>query len=128
MARQDRERQEREDRQRQDDERVQHSRSMARIGDQLAAEKAQTDPDWKLKEPLVVDALEVDLVRNGMPKDEKDLRARFSAAVKAVETKISGFTPKPRPMNGHQQSSSSPGAKSQPAPKSVQEAVLRALD
>lgn len=127
-ARQDRERQEAEEQQRESERHAEHSQKMARLGDQLAAERAQADPDWKLKEPLVVDALEIDLVRNGMPKDDKDLRARFNAAVKQVEGKISGFQPKPRPLNGHQQSSSSPGTPNQPAPKTVQEAVLRALE
>ena len=67
--------------------------SFARTGDALAAEKAQTDPDWKLKEPFVVEALKADLSQNGMPKDEAELRSRFGTVVKSVEARLASFRP-----------------------------------
>ncbi len=130
VARQGQREQERAEQERQNAEverRQNHARSMARVGDTLAGEKAQTDPDWKLKEPLVSDALEIDLHRNGMPVDEADLRKRFSTAYEQVTKRLASFRPAPKPTVKSPLSSSSP-ATSAPAPKSVQEAVLRALE
>lgn len=126
-AQREQQRTEREAEQQRIDDQHRHASEIARIGDKLSAEKAQTDPDWKLKEPLVADALAADVVQNGFPKDEADLRARFKKAYDRISSHVSSIQPRPRPINGQPQSTSSPGQQA-PAPKTMQEAVLRALD
>lgn len=106
---------------------AQQMQAFARTGDALAAEKAQADPDWKLKEPFVVEALKADLSQNGMPKDEADLRTRFGAIVKVVETRLATFRPAANPVsaiNGKGASSSAPPTT---PPKSMEEAIFRAM-
>ena len=122
------ERQATETRQREVEAHQTHVASMAKVGDTLSAEMAQTDPDWKLKEPLMEDALASDIVRNGFPKDEADLRKRFKDVYGKVSKQVSSFRPAPRPMQKSPQSSSSPGMTRADPPKNVQEAVLRALE
>lgn len=126
-AQRDQARQSEEAREREVESRKQHAAAMSKVGDTLAAEKAQTDPDWKLKEPLMVDALEADIARSGFPKDEADLRERFKRVYDAVTKQVSSFRPAPRATNGRPQSSSSPGTRADP-PKTMQDAVLRALE
>lgn len=120
---------EQEDTQRRETEQHQeHVRTMARAGDDLSAEKAKSDPDWKLKEPLMVTALQADLARNGMPKSAADLRQRFDAAYKEVTKQVSAFRPAPKATQRAAPSASSAAQSTAAPPKSVQEAVLRALD
>lgn len=110
------------------DNQARHAQDMARAGDDLAAEKAKSDPDWKLKEPLMVTALHADIARNGMPKSAADLRTRFDAAYKDVTRQVAAFRPAPKATQRVSQSASSAAHTSAPPPKSVQEAVLRALE
>jgi hypothetical protein len=114
--------------QRQEAERAQkHAQDMAKVGDQLAAEKVATDPDWKLKEKSVEDLLKLDLVQNGMPKDANDLRARFNKIVGEVEKRFAVFKPKPAAIARPPQTSSSP-AKQLPPAKSFEEHMARMMD
>lgn len=118
-----------EDTQRQQAEaRERHAGEMSRLGDALAAETAKTDPEWKLKEPLVARALQVDLVTNGMPTNADDLRKRFNAAVKEVTQHVSAFRPAVKASQRSAIGGSSATTVQAPAPKTLQDAVLRALD
>lgn len=105
---------------------VEHIRKLTTIGDQLAADRAQSDPDWKLKEPLVVDKLRIDLADNGLPKDEAELKTRFDKIVKDVTVYLRGLQPDRKPQLKPVPSGSSTDATTEP-PKDATEAVLRAL-
>lgn len=106
---------------------AQQVQAFARTGDALAAEKAQTDPDWKLKEPFVVEALKLDLSQNGMPKDEAELRARFGTVVKGVEARLAQFRPATNPVQAPVRAGTSSSAPNATPPKSMQEAIFRAM-
>lgn len=104
----------------------QHLATMVSAGDALAASRAQTDPDWKLKEPLVVDKLKLDIGQNGIPKDKADLTARFDRIVNEVTTYLRTVAPAKTPEVKPKASVSSTEQKLAP-PKSAHEAVMRAL-
>jgi hypothetical protein len=115
---------------REQEQQVQHVRSMAKIGDELAAARAQNDPDWKSKEPLVIDRLKLDITQNGVPKDKADLEKRFNEVVKGVTSYLTGLgvsKPKPTAAMIPVAGASSPGSDTRPPPKDAAEAVLRAL-
>ena len=109
------------------EQRSEHVGRMAKLGDALAAEKAQADPDWNAKQSFVADRLRRDIQENGLPKDEKDLRTRFAKAVGDVTLEFQKIVPgKPKPIRPVASTGSS--AEVQTPPKSAREAVLRALD
>lgn len=103
-------------------------RDLAVYGDELTAQRVQSDPDWKLKQPLVVDRLKLDIAENGMPKDRADFKKRFDTAVKSATEFLQTVNPtRPRRTVVPNESAGSTGQNTAP-PKSAQEAVLRALN
>jgi hypothetical protein len=104
-----------------------HAKSLATLGDQLAAERAQSDPDWKLKESLVADRLQADIVANGMPKDAADARKRFNAAVDHVTGLLRKAVPQPKAVTPSPASASSSTGPKSPPPSDGVDAVLQAL-
>lgn len=125
---QSRERAQQEQAERERQQQANHLRAMATAGDELAAARAQSDPDWKSKEPLVVDKLKLDIAENGVPKDRADLEKRFTKIVTDVTAYLAGVGgAKPKPTEKPTASASSPGSDSRAAPASAHEAVLRAL-
>jgi len=105
---------------------AEHVQSISRLGDELTAEHAKRDPDWKLKEPLVLKEFALSVARDGVPKDAQDLNTRFKAAVDEATRYIRGITPAKPKANNPPMSASSPAQKL-PPPKDGTEAVLRAL-
>ena len=96
--------------------------------DQWAKTKATSDPDWKLKQPLVAEQLELEIRRlgpTGFPQTGADSIALVEKSLLAVENRMKSFAPKPqqiRPITGQAASS-----RSTPAPKDAVEAARFAL-
>lgn len=98
------------------------------LGNSLAAQRAQTDPDWKQKEPLVADKLKAEIATKGLPKDDDELRERFNRAVTEVTTYLSGIVPKPKPTAASPSSASSSTGSAKPAPTSAHDAAMQAME
>ena len=112
---------------RESSEKARHVQTLMAAADQMATDRMQSDPDWKIKEPLVVDKLQIDLSKNGMPKSQDELRQRFDAVVKDVTAYLLKVAPRDRPALKPTESVSSPNRAKTP-PKDATEAVLRALE
>ena len=125
QQRAERQRQEAEQ-ERQRSETAEKVRGFATYGNELAAAKAQSDPDWKLKEPLVADRLKAELAENGLPENKADLRKRFDAAVTHATTLLRQLAPDRKTPLKPTESASSTRQYAEP-PKDPIEAALRAV-
>ncbi|MEM8773834.1 MAG: hypothetical protein AAGF53_02310 [Pseudomonadota bacterium] len=132
QAEQDREkaRKEEEDQQREQDKRAKHVSNLITIGDQLAADRAQSDPDWKLKEKRVTKELELKFYKDGIPKTEEEFRKIFDETVISVTAELKELSPQKTDATNPVTSSSSTAVREQAkeTPKDGVDAVLQALN
>lgn len=83
--------------------------------------KSTADPDWKLKQPLVQQAIELALHRNGFPKTAADAVKVADAALAEVNKTFTQLAPRKREVAPPVTDSAS--GRSQAAPKNMLEAV-----
>lgn len=109
------------------DAKIAHVKALAVIGNEIAAKAAQSDPDWKLKEPLVAERLRAHFQVHGVPEDGNAFRGVFNGIVKDVTGLLRQLAPERKAPVTPAPSSSSP-RQTLPPPKNAIEAALRALD
>lgn len=123
---------ERDQQNRQAEEAKRVAETAAQAGDQWAKEKAASDPDWRLKQNLVAEQVELDITRrklagdpNWFPKTREDVIRISNAALKVVEDRLKKMGPRPvekRVVTGLPASS-----RAAAQPKTFMEAVDQAL-
>ncbi len=96
--------------------------------DQWAKAKAASDPDWLTKQPLIAEAMELELRRagpNGYPKNGAESVALVERSLAAVETRLKSFQPKPQQIKPVTGQGASP--RTEAVPKNAVEAARQAL-
>jgi hypothetical protein len=102
--------------------------SNAQTATQWDQAKTASDPDWLTKQPLVAEQMELELRRagpQGFPKNGMEVAALLEKSLKAVETRLKSFQPRPqqiKPVNGQGASS-----RATAEPKDAVEAARMAL-
>lgn len=97
--------------------------SAAKAADEWYADQQAKDPDFKLKEKRIQDALQLELYKVRTIPSDSETRAILARIKKEVDKEFRDLAPKPKevkPLSG----SASPGGL--PAPKTMLEAVKRA--
>lgn len=87
--------------------------------------KEKSDPDWKLKQPLVMQAITAELLKPGRkPPTPAEAIEIATKAVADVEKTLKSFVPRPRAVTPITNAASTP---SKPAPSSALEAARQGL-
>jgi hypothetical protein len=101
----------------------QQVQTAAKAADEWYADQQAKDPDFKLKEKRIQDALQLELYKVRTLPSDTEVKVLLSRIKKEVDKEFRNLVPKPKevkPLSG----SSSPGGL--PAPKDMLEAVRRA--
>lgn len=89
--------------------------------------KAATDPDWKLKSPLIMQALRLSLVEGNRPKTTQDAVKMAESALAEVERTTRAFRPAPKAIKAPLSSGVGASSRSQAQPKNMLDIVNAAL-
>ena len=97
-----------------------------RTANEWESRHKSTDPDWQAKQDEIGKLIELEVYRNGYPPNQDAVVRMLDGFLQTVNAKFAQFRPKPRAVNPVSGSASS-RANSAAAPKTLMEAVDRAL-
>jgi len=103
-----------------------HVQTCRTTANEWEARHKSTDPDWQTKQDEIGKLIELEVYRNGYPPTQDAVVKMLDGFLDTVNAKFARFRPKPRsvtPVSG----SASSRANSAAAPKTLMEAVDRAL-
>lgn len=89
--------------------------------------KAAIDPDWKLKSPLIMQALQLSLAQGNRPKSPQEAIAMADAALAEVNERTRAFRPPPKAVKAVVGNGGGASNRNQAAPKTMLDVVSGVL-
>lgn len=114
---------------REQEEQHRQASELRRVGveaaDAWTAEKSANDPDWNLKSDRIVELVELQVRREGWPKNREAMRKVFDDALIKANNELKKFNPRPKPRT--EPATGSTSSQNAPTPKSMLEAMKLAV-